>query len=277
MLTEFQEKVAWFLVFILNTLSLIHPYSRTMKTTYTARYRHTILLPSLCAASFVLAGCSWTITGSGPMKTEEYSPSPFTALSQEISARVVLEEGEAHAVRIHSYENLFEHIEVLVDGDRLRIRSDRNLRADPAIEVTVIAPRIESVSVVGSARIGGTAALRGETVAARISGSGRIELPVQATEADIAISGSGRIHLNGAADSVRARISGSGSIRTDEIEARDAVADISGSGRIEVYASQSLRARISGSGRITYGGGAVPDVAVSGTGAVRPADREAVE
>ncbi len=248
-----------------------------MKTTYAARYRRAILLSLLCAAAIMLAGCSRTITGSGPMKTEEYTPSPFTALSQELPAKVTLEEGEAHAVRIHTYENLFEHIEVLVDGDRLRIRSDKNLRADPSIAVRVIAPRMESVSIVGSATVGGTATLRGETVAARISGSGRIELPVEATEADIAISGSGHIHLTGAADSVRARISGSGNIRTGEIEARDAVADISGSGSIEVYASQSLRARISGSGRIIYGGDAVPDVAVSGSGSVRPANREAVE
>ena len=208
------------------------------------------------------------------MKTEEYTPSPFTALSQELSARVTLEEGESHQVRIHTYENLFEHIEVVVDGGRLRIRTDQKLRADPAIAVTVVAPRIESVSIVGSAKVGGSATLRGDTVTARISGSGRIELPVAATEADIAISGSGRIHLTGAADTVRARISGSGNIRTDEIQARDAVADISGSGGVQVYASRTLRARVSGSGRITFDGGAVPDVTVSGSGSVRPADRD---
>lgn len=232
-----------------------------------------MLFPLVCAAALALTACK-TITGSGPMKTEEYSPSAFTALSQELAAQVTLEEGETHAVRIHTYENLLPHIEVTVDGDRLRIRTDRNLRADPPIEVTVVAPRIQSVSIMGSATVGGTATLRGESISARISGSGRIELPVEAAETDAAISGSGRIHLTGTAETVRARISGSGRIHTDGIHARDAVADISGSGVIYVHASQTLRARVSGSGRITFEGGAVPDVTISGSGSVRPADRD---
>ena len=70
----------------------------------------------------------------------------------------------------------------------------------------------------------------------------------------LSIPGSGEIDASGTADSLEIDIPGSGAAYLDSLSAREAQADVSGSGEVSLKATSSLKASISGSGEISYVG-----------------------
>jgi hypothetical protein len=70
------------------------------------------------------------------------------------------------------------------------------------------------------------------------------------------ISGSGNIELAGTAETAEISISGSGNADCGKLQVDKALAKISGSGNVKIFANQSIKANISGSGNVLYKGAA---------------------
>lgn len=209
----------------------------------------------------------------------ELAPGEFRAVSVEAPFRVTFEEGETARVIVQGSEAARERVQVNVSRGTLRLQLERQgwfrrtFQPSGSIEITVISPRVDTVSVSGSGRFVAASPLRGERISASVSGSGRIEGAVEAQSVSTSVSGSGRVQLTGTAPAAAdVRISGSGRADLGAIEAAAVTARISGSGRAEVWAAESLDARISGSGRLTYRGTPKVDSRVSGSGSVRSAE-----
>ncbi len=230
-----------------------------------------LLWPLVLVTLAVSMGCqstASTVVGKGQQREEAYQPGAFSRISIGIPAQVELVEGEQHEIRIHTYGNLLEVIEVKRSGDRVTISTRPNLRSSDPIRVTVVAPALSHVSVAGNARVWGALALTGEKTGVSIAGSGKMELPVAAEAIDVSISGSGNVTLTGEVKSLNLRISGSGTIEAETIAAKDVDVRISGSGTVRVQADDSLNVRIAGSGRVYYSGNALTDTSISGSGRV---------
>jgi hypothetical protein len=209
----------------------------------------------------------------------ELAPGEFRSVAVEAPFLVTFEEGEPARVVLRGSEAARERVQANVSRGTLRLQLERQgwfrrtVQPLGSIEVTVISPQVDTVSVSGSGRFIAASPLRGERVSASVSGSGRIEGAVEAQSISTSVSGSGRVQLTGTAPvSADVRISGSGRSDLGAIEAAAVSARISGSGRAAVWASESLDARISGSGRLTYRGTPAVDSRVSGSGSVRPVD-----
>jgi hypothetical protein len=102
------------------------------------------------------------------------------------------------------------------------------------------------------------------------TGSGKMEIDVDADEIEVDLTGSGEIELYGSADATNFSISGSGEIKADHLTQLECYASISGSGRIYVYVEEYLEVKISGSGDIYYKGyPAIKDPIISGSGSLR--------
>ncbi|MCL2445861.1 MAG: DUF2807 domain-containing protein [Oscillospiraceae bacterium] len=211
---------------------------------------------------------------------------------QNATPRLMIDEQRAEelgtAVVVAIDDNLQEHINVSYMGNGvIRIRSDDRMRLFPsqlqittglpiddlriggAWDVTVHCNRVENfrAQLSGSAR--GNFRL-GEIDRLDLSGSGSARMNVQATAnvASVTISGSGRVNLNGAAETADFRISGSGRVEAFDFPVDSAVANISGSGRVDITVAEELDARISGSGRVTYDGNPRISQHTSGSGRI---------
>ena len=104
-----------------------------------------------------------------------------------------------------------------------------------------------------------------------LTGSGDIDLLVDAGTMDSRITGSGDIEISGKANELDVRITGSGDFNGESLEANNAEATISGSGDIRLTVKNNLRARVSGSGDIRYAGNpATSDTKVAGSGTIKP-------
>ena len=84
------------------------------------------------------------------------------------------------------------------------------------------------------------------------------------------LSGSGHASLSGAATKTTVKVSGSGDVDASGLRSLTSDAQVSGSGKVRVWATQSLNARVSGSGEVRYRGEPRLEKKVSGSGTVTP-------
>ncbi len=122
------------------------------------------------------------------------------------------------------------------------------------IQVTIPIDELKALTLSGSGKISNRHTLSSDQLKLSLAGSGKIDLNIHADVIESMVSGSGRITLFGDTDSVHFSLAGSGLIKASELKADQAIANISGSGSISLYASDSFNGSISGSGRvICYG------------------------
>ncbi len=93
---------------------------------------------------------------------------------------------------------------------------------------------------------------------------------INGLEVSARMTGSGLILLDGYAETADLSLSSSGKMDAIEMEVADAIAKNTGSGKIFVYARETLDATITGSGDIYYRGNPLLSVRITGSGSVRP-------
>jgi hypothetical protein len=73
-------------------------------------------------------------------------------------------------------------------------------------------------------------------------------------------------------DELMATMSGASKLVADDLQVRTAQLSISGAGKADVSASESLKVAISGAGKVTYSGNPAIEKDISGAGSVRKRD-----
>lgn len=107
----------------------------------------------------------------------------------------------------------------------------------------------------------------------KTSGGGSTTLNADCTNLSTTTSGGGRITLAGSADHYRMSSSGGGSVKGFDLVTKHFQADMSGGGRAEITATETINMSASGGGRVNYKGGAVAQkVSLSGGGSLNKID-----
>lgn len=217
---------------------------------------------------------SWNcLNGNGVAGEETRDISGFTGVVSEGEFDVFIVQDSTFAVKLEADENLIQYIRTSVSGNTLIVDQGTRkcLRSDMPIRITVYMPQVEYLNLTGSGMITGDIILSDE-LRVELTGSGLIDLRGLNTGlVDALITGSGEIELWGETVDADLDISGSGMIRAYQLESVNCIANISGSGSMEIKVEDKLTAYISGSGNIYYQGNP-PSVSVNvtGSGAVIP-------
>ncbi|MBT8322630.1 MAG: DUF2807 domain-containing protein [Eudoraea sp.] len=217
------------------------------------------------------------IKGNGKVVTEERSVGDYEEIAVAGWFDVDLVKGREGEISLKGEENLLEYIITEVKNGKLTIKVKKgyNLQSSnwkEGILVTVPFERISAVSLSGSGDIVGKDVLEADDFSASMSGSGDIELAVEANALKTVISGSGDIVLSGNARDFDVAVSGSGDVNAFDLMADHVTANVSGSADIKVTANESLTARVSGSGDIRYKGNPEKvDSKASGSGDINKA------
>ena len=206
--------------------------------------------------------------GRGEVISESFSVGSFDGVKLRMDANVYLTQGDRTDVIITGQANILDELEFRVRGGELIIDNERCLRDYRTIEVFLATPDIRSLSISGSGAIIGENQFVVDDLDLAISGSGNMNLALDADDIEATISGSGDLYLEGLADHLDFRVSGSGDLKAFNLEVNRADIAISGSGDAEVYVLDFLDVRISGSGDVLYRGNPSIDARVSGSGKV---------
>ena len=190
-------------------------------------------------------------------KKENREVGDFTYVSFGVSGDLTIIQGSKNEVILEGDEDVLENIETYVNGETLKIRSKNNTwswRNSGKVYVTVTLKDFTGISVSGSGDAMSKGILKGGDVELSVSGSGEIDLDLQANDIDCSISGSGSIELSGEGKSGSLSISGSGELDAADFEIETISIRISGSGDASVYVTKEIDSRISGSGTVIYRG-----------------------
>jgi hypothetical protein len=211
------------------------------------------------------------VKGNGKVITEKRTTAGYDEINVSGFFDVVLISGTEGAISIQGEENLLPYIKVEVDGNILKIYTEKNINIDTKKDIVLTVPfkQISFVSLSGSGDVMSKNTIVSPTFKAKLSGSGDLTLDVKTTDFEANLSGSGDVVLTGNSDSFTSKISGSGDVDALNLETKKANLTISGSGDMKVNCSESLYARVSGSGDIEYKGDPkIKDTKVNGSGEI---------
>jgi hypothetical protein len=200
----------------------------------------------------------------------------FTKVALAIPGTLHLRQGEARSVEVEATPRVLDHLETVVEGDRLKIRDESNFfermfngGGEGDIDVYVTAPTIEAVSIAGAGSIVGETLIEASSLDLENAGSGDMDLEVVTSTLRTSIAGSGTVRVRGTAEDVRIRIAGSGTIDGLDLETATADIQVAGSGDTRLHVTERLSAQIMGSGDVEYRGSPSIDTSILGSGTVR--------
>jgi hypothetical protein len=224
----------------------------------------------------ILAGasaCRKAERGEGTIVSQTKNIGAFEELILETSCDVEVYKttDSLSRVEISDYANIIQYILTTVEGNKLYIRQPSNkiIRNSEAKAIIYTNRPLKILRNNGSGYIVLNNNFN-ELEVVNITGSGKIEGKMSTTFNLISatISGSGKITFFGEAFKAILNIQGSGAIDFKNVNAQQADCSISGSGDIQVNASQSLHVNISGSGNVDYWGYPNLTQSISGSGSV---------
>ena len=206
------------------------------------------------------------VRGNGNNVSRELNLPNFTGIDLDISAEVIITQGDNFKVTVEGESNIIAELETDVRNGIWEIDYDHCVRDHDDVTIFITMPRVRSLSISGSGVITSTNIMTVDDINLSISGSGKIDVGLKADDIFSRISGSGKVVLEGEANSLEHNVSGSGDLFAFLLQTRNADIRVSGSGNSEVKVTDNLNVRISGSGDVYYRGRPQVEVSVSGSG-----------
>lgn len=229
------------------------------------------------------------IDGVGPVVTETRSVSGFTEISNEMEAVLYITQGPEYSVRIEAQQNILDQVKTALSGSTLEIYSEHCIDKGEPVNVYITLPVLTvldisgsgsaftqsnfsgaslNIDISGSGSFTSTDSITVGVLDMDISGSGSLNLLAFVTTASADISGSGSVTLSGSGSTISQDISGSGKMATFGFLVNSAYVEVSGSGNIELNATDLIDGEINGSGDIYYKNSPVINVEISGSGSL---------
>ena len=227
----------------------------------------------------MLASCNIgneQITGNGNIRSEERTVSSFDEVEVDGALDVYISQGDMKPVRIEGDENLIQYIEIVEEGDRikLRTRDNVNLNFTEDVKVYITAPEYRSLDVGGASKITGKTAIdNNQNLSLKLSGASEVTIDVDAPEIQSDLSGSSTLNVKGKTKEFNLETSGASKARCFNLLSENTFAHVSGASNAEVYASVKLDAQVSGAGNVKHKGNAKNiKQEVSGAGSMNKVD-----
>lgn len=228
----------------------------------------------LLATAVLLAGCFWqqAIRGKGEQVTASGQLEPFHRLGIEIPADVEVQLSDHFGYEITGYENIIPLVEFSVSNEQLKISSSKNIGSDSKIILRLPENMLTEVSIAGTAAISVNTPIHSEQFAARLAGSGSLQIEVETQTLVSKLAGSGTLTYRGSAERHDINLAGSGTVHAGSLESQWAQVKIAGSGDVRLKVLRQLSANIVGSGNVYLSGNPEIDSSALGSGKVIPTD-----
>jgi len=198
-----------------------------------------ILTSLSIALVIILAGCSHIsifdrVKGSGIVKTENRSLTPFTSLEVSCHGSIQVNTQGQEGLEISGDDNIIPLIITEVNNGTLYIRSSKEYDSQGELKITVSVPDLKRFV---------------------FSGAGETDLSnVKNDRMEIALTGAGSLTATGETKDADITLSGAGSVNAKKLHAINAKVNSSGVGSVEIYVTGQLDAKASGIGEINYYG-----------------------
>jgi len=198
------------------------------------------------------------LAGNGKIIKQTRGITAYTKIAVTGPFDVILTSGETGKITIEGDENIVEILITDVNDGILTIatRDEQPVKASTSrkTKIKLAAGNLEKISLNGCGSVSVRPCIKSSKLKATVDGPGSITLVVATADTEVCILGSGTITLKGSTDKLTSRIVGSGMIKACDLETKDVVASVSGSGNIKVSCSSAITGRVIGTGTIAFTG-----------------------
>lgn len=183
----------------------------------------------------VLTSCNrHGVRGSGIAKSEQRSISQFTSVEISGTFNATIHCGETPGITVSGDDNILPLVKTEVRNSKLLVYAVQDVDPRTELSVDIKTPSLNSTSV---------------------SGVASVEIQkAQGPELTLVLSGAGNMNANGTVDHANLVITGAGSMATRDLRAKSLRITMSGAGKADVFASDTLDVTISGAGSVSYYG-----------------------
>jgi hypothetical protein len=204
--------------------------------------RNTNLLTLLILAAFVMFACnlispqgiSGALQGSGNVVTQEEVITGFNRLEVSDGFHVDIRQGDTFSVVIRADDNLIEDVEVVKEGDTLKIglkpESSFSLQ-NVTLEADVTMPALRAADLSGGSHLGGE---------------------IQAGDVTFDLNGGSHVTLSGSAENLTVDVNGGSHAKLANLAVVDAYVKANGGSHVTVDPSGRLDAEASGGSHVRY-------------------------
>lgn len=184
---------------------------------------------------------------------------------------IFLTEGASESVRIVTENIDPEKILTDVSNETLTIGTRKGKYMNTKVQLYITFKRLNSIVSYGSGMIK-IAPFKTDKISMELMGSNKVIIPVHAKTIDLNLSGSSDVSLSGGTDRLLINLSGSGKINAFDLDTREGMIKLSGSGEANVNVKERLKIDSSGSGTVNYKGHPQnKEINKTGSGNVEPA------
>jgi hypothetical protein len=221
----------------------------------------TCLLVSSCKCNRIFPGDgnghnhNGYIIGSGIVAVESRDVAFFRGIIMKCSGEVFFTKESPQMLRIEVDDNIIDHIKTTVGSDgMLFIESDVDYSSIHGVKVYASMEEVNKFSIEGSAKIKSESPFSTNSLDILITGSGEVDMDVDAQNIISTIEGSGDITLRGRAFSHIFSSTGDGSLDALDLEVNVYEISIVGACTCWVQVTEQLEVTIIGAGIVYYSG-----------------------
>ncbi len=189
---------------------------------------------------------------SAQVATQERDVSSFSGVHNKTSADIFITQGDKLSVMVKADEDAIDKLTTRVEDGVLLIGSVNNgWRNVRVMEVHITMPKLDVVKCSGSGDMMTEGTLSGNDVYVGISGSGDLNLNLDARNLELKINGSGDLRMSGVRGEMNVSISGSGDVVAEGLQLDLCEIAIRGSGDVKLKGKAAkLILKQSGSGDV---------------------------
>lgn len=208
-------------------------------------------------ALFQFIACENCIEGDGKIVTKQVEIGNITGIKLDCSADVEIVTDSTlpdRTAEITAESNIIELVELEQQGSFMRISTKSCIFNHEPVMVKLKMKKPGTIKVNGSGIVFCKDTILCNELDLDISGSGSIEMNLDAYAVNSRINGSGDISLGGKANKHKVTINGSGEVKSFDLKSEKTFVILNGSGDCNCFARQELDIKITGSGDVYYKG-----------------------
>ncbi len=208
------------------------------------------------AVALVFAACggnAWGVKGSGKVVTQTRTVSaPFTGIDAGTGIEVRVSENPSTAIAVTADDNLQELIEVVVEGNILKVRSKGSYNAEETPVVTIQTADIEILKASSGATLKSTSTIKGTKLTCDSSSGSSMKVDAEADVIRLSSSSGSSLTIKGKALESFADASSGSSLNAAELSSNKVTASGSSGSTIKVAPLVELNAEASSGSSIVY-------------------------
>jgi hypothetical protein len=229
-----------------------------------------VFLPVSCVINFDPID---SISGDGNVLKQTRDIPEFSGVKVGSGIDVFLTQGEPQSVVVEADENLQKWIRTEINGEVLRIFTDKTIRFAKTKKVHITCRTLNQLEISGAGDVTSMNRFKAEKLIIDLSSAGDLEFEVDADEIDISLSSAGNANLKGTSNKLKVDLSSAGDLNAFDLETKIGDVSVSSAGNARVFITDEASFQSSSAGSIHYKGEPkIRNISTSSAGSVNKRD-----